>query len=68
MRPLFQYEWHDEAGHWFRSYGNALWEFDHAGLMARRAASINDVAIDESQRRYFGPRPQAEYGQGFPLW
>src|ERR1700733_2802465 len=64
----FQYESHDAHGQWWRSYGNELWEFSDAGLMARREASINDVAIDESQRRYFGPRPQAEYGQDFPLW
>jgi nuclear transport factor 2 (NTF2) superfamily protein len=64
----FQYECHDASGQWWRSYGNELWEFSDAGLMARREASINDVAIDESQRRYFGPRPQAEYGQDFPLW
>jgi uncharacterized protein len=64
----FQYECHDASGHWWRSYGNELWEFDAAGLMARREASINDVAIDESQRRYFGPRPHAEHGQDFPLW
>lgn len=64
----FQYESHDAAGQWHRSYGNELWEFSDAGLTARREASINDVPIDESQRRYFGPRPQAEHGQDFPLW
>jgi hypothetical protein len=64
----FQYECHDASGQWWRSYGNELWEFTEAGLMARREASINDVAIDESQRRHFGPRPRAEYGQDFPLW
>ena len=64
----FQYEWHDESGQWWRSYGNELWEFDEAGLMGRREASINDVAIDESQRRYFGPRVPAEHGRDFPLW
>ena len=64
----FQYESRDAFGQWWRSYGNELWEFSEAGLMARREASINDVAIDESQRRYFGPRPRAEYGQDFPLW
>jgi hypothetical protein len=64
----FQYECRDAAGQWWRSYGNELWEFDEAGLTARREASINDVAIDESQRRLFGPRPEAEYGQDFPLW
>jgi uncharacterized protein len=64
----FQYECHDAAGQWHRSYGNELWEFSDAGLTARREASINDVPIDESQRRYFGPRPQAEYGLDFGLW
>jgi hypothetical protein len=64
----FQYESRDAFGQWWRSYGNELWEFTEAGLMARREASINDVAIDESQRRYFGPRPRAEYCQDFPLW
>jgi nuclear transport factor 2 (NTF2) superfamily protein len=47
----FEYEWHDDRGQWFRSYGNELWEFDHDGLMARRFASINDAPIDESERR-----------------
>lgn len=64
----FQYEWHNDAGEWFRSYGNELWEFTDTGLMARREASINDVAIDASERRYFGPRPAAEHGQDIPLW
>jgi nuclear transport factor 2 (NTF2) superfamily protein len=64
----FQYESRDSSGQWWRSYGNELWEFDEAGLMARREASINDVAIEESQRRYFGPRDAAEHGQDFPLW
>ena len=47
----FQYEWHDDAGQWWRSYGNELWQFDELGYMARREASINDVAIDESELR-----------------
>ena len=64
----FQYECHDAAGQWYRSYGNELWEFTPAGLMARREASINDVRIDESERRYFGPRPEAEHGEDIPLW
>jgi uncharacterized protein len=64
----FQYESHNADGQWYRSYGNELWEFDDAGLTARREASINDVAIAESERRYFGPRPRAEYGEDFPLW
>jgi uncharacterized protein len=64
----FQYECRDAAGQWWRSYGNELWEFSGTGLTARREASINDVPIDESQRRYFGPRPESEYGQDFTLW
>ncbi|MGN9790318.1 nuclear transport factor 2 family protein [Streptomyces sp. OZ13] len=63
----FQYEWHDAEGRWFRSYGNELWEFDERGLMSRREASINDVAIQESDRRYFGPRPEDERGQGHDI-
>jgi hypothetical protein len=46
----FAYEWHDAAGQWYRSYGNENWEFNPAGLMQRRYASINDLAIDESER------------------
>lgn len=53
----FQYEWYDRTGNWFRSYGNELWEFDERGLMRRREASINDVAILESDRRFFWPAP-----------
>ncbi len=52
----FQYEWHDADGQWWRSYGNENWEFDAEGYMRRREASINDVAIDEADRRIFGPR------------
>lgn len=63
----FQYEWHDASGQWFRSYGNELWEFDENGLMRRREASINDVAIAESARRYFGPRPEGERGPGHDI-
>jgi nuclear transport factor 2 (NTF2) superfamily protein len=63
----FQYECHDAAGQWWRSYGNELWEFDDHGFMARREASINDLAIDESQRRIFGSRPLAERGTDFPV-
>jgi nuclear transport factor 2 (NTF2) superfamily protein len=58
----FQYESHDADGQWWRSYGNELWEFDGHGLMRRREASINDVAIEESERRIFGPRPERERG------
>ena len=63
----FQYESHDAAGQWWRSYGNELWQFSPEGLMHRREASINDQAIDESQRRIFGPRPEAERGVPIPL-
>jgi Uncharacterized protein conserved in bacteria len=63
----FQYESHDADGQWWRSYGNELWEFDASGLMRRREASINDVAITEAERRIFGPRPESEHGQDFPL-
>ncbi|WP_114809914.1 DUF1348 family protein [Paraburkholderia kururiensis] len=51
----FAYEWHDDSGHWFRSYGNENWEFDENGLMARRHASINDLPIRESERLYHWP-------------
>jgi nuclear transport factor 2 (NTF2) superfamily protein len=64
----FQYECRDASGQWWRSYGNELWEFDQAGLMGRREASINDIAIVASDRRYFSPRPTEEYGQDLPLW
>jgi len=63
----FQYEWHDDDDQWFRSYGNELWEFDDEGLMSRREASINDVTIDAGERRYFGPRPDADRGLELPL-
>ena len=56
----FQYEWHDVAGRWFRSYGNEQWEFSAEGLMRRREASINDVLIGPADRRFLwplGPRP-----------
>ncbi|GJE61399.1 nuclear transport factor 2 family protein [Methylobacterium trifolii] len=56
----FAYEWHDEAGDWFRSHGNEQWEFTETGLMRRREASINDVAISEGERKFHwpqGPRP-----------
>jgi nuclear transport factor 2 (NTF2) superfamily protein len=54
----FQYECRDRDGGWWRSYGNELWEFDEHGLMTRREASINDVRIEERDRRIFGPRPE----------
>jgi uncharacterized protein len=56
----FAYEWHDDSGQWFRSYGNENWEFDAEGLMRRRIASINDAPIAGNERRYHwpaGPRP-----------
>jgi len=52
----FQYEWHDADGQWWRSYGNENWDFDADGLMERRQASINDVKIAESERRFRGLR------------
>ena len=51
----FAYEWHDDSGHWFRSYGNENWEFDEHGLMRLRLASINDLPIAESDRHYHWP-------------
>ena len=57
----FQYEWHDDSGHFFRSHGNENWEFSETGLMQRREASINDVPIQESDRLFIwgdGPRPE----------
>ncbi|KUN23621.1 histidine kinase [Streptomyces antibioticus] len=63
----FQYESLDTDGQWWRSYGNELWDFDGHGLMTRREASINDVPIEERDRRIFGPRPEAEHGRSFPL-
>ncbi len=61
----FAYEWHDDGGQWHRSHGNEQWEFDTAGLMRRREASINDVAIQESARKFrwpLGPRPADHLG------
>lgn len=51
----FAYEWHDDGGLWYRSHGNEQWEFDEAGLMHRREASINDVRITEAERRFHWP-------------
>ena len=51
----FAYEWHDDSGNWFRSYGNENWEFDNDGLMRLRLASINDLPIRESERKYHWP-------------
>lgn len=56
----FQYEWHDDSGQWYRAHGNEMWEFDDNGLMRRREASINDVPMAETDRRFHwpaGPRP-----------
>ena len=60
----FQYEYRTPGGAWYRAYGNELWEFDGDGLMRRREASINDVAIDESERKFFWPggTPRPEHG------
>ena len=58
----YQYESHDPSGQWWRSYGNELWEYDEFGLNRRRESSINDVRIDESERRIFGPRPESDHG------
>ena len=61
----FAYEWHDDSGHWFRSYGNENWEFDGDGLMRRRIASINDLPIAQSERKFgwpLGRRPDDHPG------
>ncbi len=61
----FAYEWHDDSGRWFRSYGNENWEFDEQGLMRRRIASINDLPISEAERKYrwpLGRRPDEHPG------
>jgi len=53
----FAYEWRDDSGHWFRSYGNESWAFDESGLMRRRHASINDLPIAAAERKYHWPAP-----------
>ncbi len=61
----FAYEWHDDSGHWFRSYGNENWEFTPQGLMRRRFASINDLPIEAAERRFHWPlgrRPDGHPG------
>jgi uncharacterized protein len=62
----FAYEWHDDSGQWFRSYGNENWEFDAQGLMRQRHASINDLPITPAERKYHwpapGPRPEDHPG------
>ncbi|MBS0366377.1 MAG: nuclear transport factor 2 family protein [Proteobacteria bacterium] len=63
----FAYEWHDDSGNWFRSYGNENWEFTNEGLMARRFASINDLPIATGQRKFLWPlgrRPDDHPGLG----
>ena len=65
MAVRFAYEWRDDSGHWFRSYGNELWQFDAGGLMAARHASINDLPIAETDRKFhwpLGPRPDDHPG------
>jgi uncharacterized protein len=65
MAVRFCYEWHDNSGNWFRSYGNELWEFDEQGLMRRRIASINDAPIATADRKFFwclGRRPDDHPG------
>ena len=56
----FAYECRDASGQWWRSYGNENWEFDAHGLMRRREASIDDLRIEESDRRIHGPRPEGD--------
>ena len=63
----FAYEWHDDSGHWFRSYGNENWEFNAQGFMTRRFASINDLPIRAEERKFFWPlgrRPDDHPGLG----
>ncbi|GGZ82203.1 hypothetical protein GCM10010389_20180 [Streptomyces echinoruber] len=55
------------AGRWWRGYGNELWEFDERGLMRRREASINDIAISDADKRIRGPRPADDHGVDIPL-
>ncbi len=55
MAVRFAYEWRDDSGDWFRSYGNELWEFDERGLMRRRVASINDASIRAADRKFHWP-------------
>lgn len=64
----FQYEYHTPEGQWFRAYGNELWEFDEQGLMCRREASINDVAIEAADRRFRwdAPGPRSKDDPGIP--
>jgi len=67
MAVRFAYEWRDDSGHWFRSYGNEMWEFDAAGFMQRRFASINDLPIAAKDRLFHWPlgrRPDDHPGLG----
>jgi len=52
MAVRFEYEWHDDSGQWYRSYGNEMWEFDDDGYMQKRFASINDLPIKEAERKF----------------
>jgi hypothetical protein len=67
MAVRFQYEWHDAAGQWWRSYGTELFEFSEDGLTRRQEASINDTRITAADRRIFGPRPAKERGAPLPI-
>jgi hypothetical protein len=65
MAVRFKYEFHDDSGQWFRAHGNELWEFDENGLMRRREASINDMPIEEAERKFrwpLGKRPAEHPG------
>jgi hypothetical protein len=65
MAVRFKYEFHDDSGQWFRAHGNELWEFDENGLMRRREASINDMPIEEAERKFrwpLGKRPADHLG------
>jgi len=65
IKELWAFEWHDDSGHWYRSYGNENWEFDADGLMRLRLACINDLPIRESDRGYrwpLGRRPDGHPG------
>ncbi|WP_298833788.1 nuclear transport factor 2 family protein [uncultured Piscinibacter sp.] len=65
MAVHFAYEWHDDSGHWYRSYGNENWEFDAQGFMVHRFASINDLPIVQAERKFHWPlgrRPDAHPG------
>ena len=52
MAVRFEYEWHDDSGQWYRSYGNEMWEFDEDGYMQKRFASINDLPIKDTERKF----------------